>query len=213
MFSRHRKPRSAPVDPLLGKLASFGIHRYIQGSSNLFEENRLLKFAIVGLFGITAVLGAVIYSSDQKERTVVVPFGSGGDLYVTGSKPSAAYIRTMTRNIVALAGTYSAYSADRQFQELLSIVHPSAYNSMRDSLNSILDELANNPTLSIATYIRPDQPVQWTDRDILVPIEKVRVIGGVIRKFRGDLRIRYAVENGRFWLVALTEEKFDVQPR
>src|SRR3546814_3953299 len=77
MFSRHRKPRSAPVDPLLGKPASFGIHRYIQGSSNLFEENRLLKFAIVGLFGITAVLGAVIYSSDQKERTVVVPFGSG----------------------------------------------------------------------------------------------------------------------------------------
>src|SRR3546814_1475560 len=108
-------------------------------------------------FGITAVLGAVIYSSDQKERTVVVPFGSGGDLYVTGSKPSAAYIRTMTRNIVALAGTYSAYSADRQFQELLSIVHPSAYNSMRDSLNSILDDLANNPTLSIATYIRSEE--------------------------------------------------------
>ena len=213
MFSRHRKPRSAPVDPLLGKHASLGIHRYIQGSSNLFEENRLVKFAIVGLFGITAVLGTVIYSSDQKERTVVVPFGSGGDLYVTGSKPSAAYIRTMTRNIVALAGTYSAYSADRQFQELLSIVHPSAYDSMRDSLNGILDELAGNPTLSIATYIRPDQPVQWTERDILVPIEKVRVIGGVIRKFRGELRVRYAVENGRFWVISLTEEKFDVQPR
>lgn len=213
MFSRNRKPRNAPIDPLLGKPASFGIHRYIQGSSNLFEENRLLKFAIVGLFGVTAVLGAVIYTSDQNERTIVVPFGSGGDLHVTGSKPSAAYMRTMTRNIVALAGTYSAYSADRQFQELLSIVHPSAYNSMRDSLNGILDELAGNPTLSIATYIRPDQPVQWTDRDILVPIEKVRVIGGVIRKFRGDLRIRYAVENGRFWVISLTEEKFDVQPR
>lgn len=211
MFSRSRK--SAPVDPLIGKPASFGIHRYVQGSSNLFEENRLLKFAIVGLFGITAVLGAVIYSSDQKQRTVLVPFGAGGDLYVTGSKPSAAYLRTITRNIVALAGTYSAYSADRQFQELLSIVHPSAYNSMRDSLNSILDELSNNPTLSIATYIRPDQPVQWTDRDILVPVEKVRVVGGVIRKFRGNLRIRYAVENGRFWLVSLTEENFDVQAR
>lgn len=211
MFSRSRK--TAPVDPLVGKPASFGIHRYVQGSSNLFEENRLLKFAMVGLFGITAVLGAVIYSSDQKQRTVVVPFGAGGDLYVTGSKPSAAYIRTITRNIVALAGTYSAYSADRQFQELLSIVHPSAYNSMRDSLNSILDELAGNPTLSIATYIRPDQTVQWTNRDILVPIEKVRVIGGVIRKFRGNLRIRYAIENGRFWLVSLTEESFDVQAR
>lgn len=211
MFSRSRKDK--PIDPLVGKPASFGIHRYVQGSSNLFEENRLLKFAIIGLFGITAVLGAVIYTSDQKQRTVVVPFGAGGDLYVTGSKPSAAYLRTITRNIVALAGTYSAYSADRQFQELLSIVHPSAYNSMRDGLNGILDELAGNPTLSIATYIRPDQPVQWTDRDILVPVEKVRVIGGVIRKFRGNLRIRYAVENGRFWLVSLTEESFDAQAR
>src|SRR3546814_15346020 len=115
---------SAPVDPPLGKPASFGIHRYIQGSSNLFEENRLHKFAIVGLFGITAVLGAVIYSSDQKERTVVVPFGSCGDLYVTGSKPSAAYLSTMTRNIIALAGTYSAYPADPKFPQLHLILPP-----------------------------------------------------------------------------------------
>jgi conjugal transfer pilus assembly protein TraE len=207
-----RKPAQA-TDPLLGKPASFGIHRYLQGSSNLFEENRLLKFAIVGLFGITAVLGVVVHSSDQNRRTVIVPFGAGGDLYVTGSKPSAAYLRAMTRNIVSLSGTYSAYSADRQFQELLSIAHPSAYNSMRDGLNAVLDELSNNPTLSIATYIRSDQPVTWTDREIFVPVEKVRVIGGVIRKFRGTIRIGYAVENGRFWLTRLSEEKFDAETR
>ena len=34
--------------------------------------------------------------------------------------------------------------------------------------------------------------------------------GRVIRKFRGNLRIRYAIDQGRFWLVALSEEKFDV---
>lgn len=201
------------IDRLAGKPASFGIHRYLQGSSNLFEENRLLKFSIVGLFGITAVVGLALYTSSQNQRTVIVPFGSGGDLYVTGGKPSAAYLRTMTRNIVTLSGTYSAYSADRQFQELLSIVHPTAYNGLRDSLNSILDELANNPTLSIATYIRPDQPVTWTDRQIVVPVEKVRVIGGVIRKFRGNLRIRYTIDAGRFWLLSLAEENFDAQLR
>jgi conjugal transfer pilus assembly protein TraE len=210
LFRRHG---DAPDDPLMGKPASFGIHRYLQGSANLFEENRLLKFAIVGLFGVTAVLGMLIYTSNQNQRTVVVPFGAGGDLYVTGNAPSAAYLRTMTRNIVALSGTYSAYSADRQFQELLSIAHPSAYNAIRDSLNAILDELSNNPTLSIATYIRPDQPVTTTNRDIVVPVEKVRVIGGVIRKFRGNLRIGYATENGRFWLTRLTEENFDADAR
>jgi conjugal transfer pilus assembly protein TraE len=207
-----RSPRPSG-DPLLGKPASFGIHRYLQGSSNLFEENRLLKLAIAGMFGVTLVLGTVMYTSNQNQRTVVVPFGASGDLYVTGSKPSEAYLRTITFNVVSLSGTYSAYSADRQFQELLSIAHPSAYNSLRDSLNRLLDELADNPTLSISTYIRPDQPVTWTDRVIVVPVEKVRVIGGVIRKFRGNLRISYAIDNGRFWLTALTEENFDADPR
>jgi conjugal transfer pilus assembly protein TraE len=212
MSDAHSKSPTAS-DPLLGKPASFGIHRYLQGSSNLFEENRLLKFAIVGLFGITAVLGAVVYSTDQNRRIVVVPFGATGDLYVTGSKPSTSYLRAMTRNIVALSSTYSAYSADRQFQELLSIAHPSAYNGLRDSLNGVLDELSTNPTLSIATYIRSDQPVTWTDREILVPVEKVRVIGGVIRKFRGTIRIGFTIENGRFWLTRLSEENFDAQTR
>ncbi|MDF0487721.1 TraE/TraK family type IV conjugative transfer system protein [Sphingomonas sp. H39-1-10] len=207
------KRRPASADPLLGKPASFGIHRYLQGSSNLFEENRLLKAAIAGLFGVTAVLGTVIYTTNQNARTVIVPFGASGDLYVTGSKPSEAYLRTMTRNIVGLAGTYSAYSADRQFQELLGLVHPSAYNAMRDSLNGILDDLSQNPTLSIATYIRNDQPVTWNGHEIIVPVEKVRVIGGVIRKFRGNLRIGYAIENGRFWLTRLSEEQFDAETR
>jgi conjugal transfer pilus assembly protein TraE len=201
------------ADLIGDKPPSFGLHRYLQGSSNLFEENRLLKFAIAGLFGITAVLGAVVYSSNQNQRTVIIPFGAGGDLYVTGNRPSPGYLRTITRNIVAMAGTYSAYSADPQFQELLSLAHPSAYGALRDSLNNILDELATNPTLSIATYIRPDQPVTTTASEILVPVEKVRVIGGVIRKFRGNLRIRFAVENGRFWLTGLTEENFSAETR
>ncbi|ANI79192.1 TraE/TraK family type IV conjugative transfer system protein [Sphingobium sp. EP60837] len=209
VFSRQKAAKAA--DPLAGKPSSWGIHRYLQGSSNLFEENRLLKFAVVGLFGVTSVLGIVIYSSNQNQRTIVIPFGASGDLYVTGNKPSAAYLRTITRNIVALSGTYSAYSADRQFQELLTLAHPSAYNALRDSLNGILDELADNPTLSIATYIRADQPVVYTDRDIQVPVEKVRVIGGVIRKFRGTLHIRFALDNGRFWLTALTEENFNAE--
>lgn len=210
MFFRKSKPDEGS-DMAADRPARFGIHRFLQGSSNLFEENRLLKFAIVGLFGVTAVLGTLIYTSNQNQRTVIVPFGASGDLYVTGNAPSEAYLRTMTRNIVSLSGTYSAYSADRQFQELLSLVHPSAYNAIRDNLNTILDELSTNPTLSIATYIRPDQPVTWTATDIVVPVEKVRVIGGVIRSFRGNLRIGYGIENGRFWLTHLSEENFNAE--
>lgn len=210
---RHPFRRKAAADLIGDTRPSWHLHRYLQGSANLFEENRLLKFAIAGLFGITAVQGALIYGSNQNQRTVIVPFGAGGDLYVTGNKPSQTYLRTITRDIVSLAGTYSAYSADSQFQELLTLVHPSAYNGLRDSLNRLLDELDNNPTLSIATYIRSDQPVTYTNNEILVPVEKVRVIGGVIRKFGGNLRIRFVIDNGRFWLTALQEENFNAELR
>lgn len=209
----HPFRRKVQADLIGDTRPSWHLHRYLLGSANLFEENRLLKFAIVGLFGVSAVLGTVIYTSNQNQRTVIVPFGAGGDLYVTGNRPSDAYLRTITRNIVSLSGTYSAYSADRQFQELLSLVHPSAYNGLRDSLNQLLDELDRNPTLAIASYIRTDQPVTYTASEIVVPVEKVRVIGGVIRKFSGNLRIRYAIDNGRFWLTALQEENFNADPR
>ena len=36
MFGR-KSPDAPPRDPLLGKPASFGMHRYLQGASNLFE--------------------------------------------------------------------------------------------------------------------------------------------------------------------------------
>jgi conjugal transfer pilus assembly protein TraE len=206
--------RRKPASDMLGDTRpSWHLHRYLQGSSNLFEENRLLKVAVAGLFGITAVLSTLIYTSNQNARTVIVPFGADGDLFITGNQPSEGYLRSITFNVVGLAGTYSAYSADRQFQELLKVVHPGAYNQVRDSLNRLLDELRNNPTLSIATYVRSDQPVTRSGTEILVPVEKVRVIGGVIRKFRGNLRIRYALENGRFWLTALQEENFDADAR
>ncbi|MCP3732181.1 type IV conjugative transfer system protein TraE [Sphingomonas sp. MG17] len=209
----HPFRRRAPPDIIGDTRPSWHLHRYLLGSANLFDENRLLKFAIAGLFGITAVLGTLLYTSNLNQRTVIVPFGARGDLYVTGNKPSDAYLRTITRNIVSLSGTYSAYSADQQFQELLSLVHPSAYNGLRDSLSELLDELSRNPTLSIASYVRNDKPVTFTTTEIVVPVEKVRVIGGVIRKFQGTLRIKYFIDNGRFWLTALQEEDFNADPR
>src|SRR3546814_3318098 len=73
-FRRKRQP-----DMIGDTRPSWHLHRYLQGSANLFEENRLLKVAIAGLFGITAVLGTLIYTSNQNTRTVIVPFGADGD--------------------------------------------------------------------------------------------------------------------------------------
>lgn len=58
----HPFRRKAAADMIGDTRPSWHLHRYLQGSANLFEENRLLKVAIAGLFGITAVLGTLIYT-------------------------------------------------------------------------------------------------------------------------------------------------------
>jgi conjugal transfer pilus assembly protein TraE len=161
---------------------SWHLHRYLQGSANLFEENRLLKVAIAGLFGITAVLGTVIYTSNQNTRTVVVPFGADGDLYVTGNKPSEAISARSPSTSSALPAPIRPIRPTGSSRSCCGS-HPSAYNGLRDSLNRCSTSSATIRRFR-ATYIRGDQPVTWTGSEILVPVEKVRVIGGVIRKFR-----------------------------
>ncbi len=86
----HPFRRKVDADMIGDTRPSWHLHRYLQGSANLFEENRLLKFAIAGLFGITAVLGTVVYTSNQNQRTVIVPFGAGGDL---NAKGQGGYVR------------------------------------------------------------------------------------------------------------------------
>jgi conjugal transfer pilus assembly protein TraE len=208
----HPFRRKAAADMIGDTRPSWHLHRYLQGSANLFEENRLLKVAIAGLFGITAVLGTLIYTSNQNTRTVVVPFGADGDLYVTGNKPSeVTFVRSHSTSsdwpapIQPIRPTASSRNCCVSSTPVRTTACATASTAARRA--------RNNPTLSIATYIRSDQPVTWSGSEILVPVEKVRVIGGVIRKFRGNLRIRYALENGRFWLTALQEENFSAEVR
>ena len=156
---------SIPASTRRHKTGELGdLHRYLQGSANLFEENRLLKGrCCTDLFGMTA--RARRLSSTRLTR---MPAHSGHSIWVPAAismlpvtAPSANYLRSITRNIVSLAGTYSAYSADRQFQGVAEPRSPvSVYNGLRDSLNATAGRaFETNPTLSIATYIRDDQPV------------------------------------------------------
>lgn len=184
------------------------IHKYIQASSNVFEENRLLKFAMLAMLAMFTIVSMVVYSAAQNQRTVVVPVGGGGDLYVVGGSVSPDYLRSMVYLIVGLSGNYNSYSANQQFQELLRLAHPSKFQELRTVYSDVLSELKRNPTLSISTFLRPEKSISYDSHRIVVPVERQRVIGGFVRKFRGNIVIGYTVENGRFWITSIRDEEF-----
>lgn len=179
------------------------INRYINQTSNLWSENRLLKALLLVLTILFVVDIAVGISNRHSLRTVVVPFGADTDLQVTGNDPSERYLKAMARNIATLFGTFTAGSVEAQYDELLRFVHPSKYTDVRDEFRNLTKQIRAFPTIAFAMYPRADLPVKSFDTRMDVPVTRIRYLGRTARREEGILRIDYAIEGGRFWITAL----------
>ena len=100
---------------------------FLQKTSNLFAQNRLLKFTITILAFTVIFNSAMVYRAVKYQRVVLIPPTMTGTVEFVQGKPSDAYIRDISRRIVNLAATYSPPTARSQFEELLVYFAPEAY--------------------------------------------------------------------------------------
>lgn len=179
------------------------INRYINETSNLWSENRLLKALLLVLTLLFLVDIAVGISNRHSLRTVVVPFGAENDLQIVGNEPSERYLKAMARNIATLFGTFTAGSVEAQYDELLRFVHPSKYADVRGEFRNLVKQISAFPTIAFAMYPRADLPLKAFETRMDVPVTRIRYLGRTARREEGILRVDYAVEGGRFWITAL----------
>ena len=180
------------------------VSRYVQVSDNLFEENRLLRLVAGLAFFSTAILAAVVMMQAQKTRVIVAPFGAGvPDLLIVGDKPSQEYIAAIARNVVSLTGTFTASSAEFQFNEVLRFVHPSVYDSMREEWKEMVEGLRQYREVSFATYVLPQKPIEIYGDRIQVAAQRSRFIGDKVGEETGFVEIGYVIENSRFWITSV----------
>ena len=100
---------------------------YLQKTSNLFVENRLLKFVIVVMALAVAFNSLLVYRAVRYQRVVLIPPQMTGTVEFVQGRPTDAYIRDISRRIVSLAATYSPPTARTQFEELLVHYAPESY--------------------------------------------------------------------------------------
>jgi conjugal transfer pilus assembly protein TraE len=201
-----KRERATPVDVADSdtEKPSFPfIKRFVQPSSNIWAENRILKALLCVLLLLFIVDIALGISNRHSVRTIVVPFGSRHDLQIVGNEPSEDYLRGMTRNVVSLFGTFTAGTIQQQFDELLTLVHPSKYTEIRDALRGVEKEVKTFNTLAFAMYPRSDAPIKRYRNRIEVPTSRIRYLGQATRREEGTLVIDYLVEQGRFWITGL----------
>lgn len=100
---------------------------FLQKTSNLFTENRLLKFVIFILALAVVVNSFLVSRAVRYQRVILIPPKLTGAVEFVQGKPSDQYIRDLGRRITSLAATYSPATARSQFDELLALYAPETY--------------------------------------------------------------------------------------
>lgn len=180
------------------------VSRYLHEAENLLAENRLLK--IVGVLSfLTALLMSIIVGLQaRRTRVIVAPFGGASpDLLIVGDTPSTQYLSAIGRNVVSLTGTFTAATAETQFNEVLKFVHPSVYEKMRDDWKDLAESLRQYREVSFATYVIPQKPIEVFGDRMRIAAERSRFIGEKVGSETGVVEIGYVVEEGRFWITSV----------
>jgi len=177
---------------------------FLQKTSNLFVENRLLKFIIIILALAVIFNSFMVYRSVKYQRVVLIPPKMTGTVEFVQGRPTDSYIKDMSRSIVNLAATYSPPTARTQFEELLSYYAPESYPE------------ASRAWYSLASRIEESQVSSVFYPEKMKFGEDVIEIFGILKQFAGDTLldntsktylIDYRLQDGRFYIVSF-EEKF-----
>lgn len=187
---------TSPQRPLLRYFTDEG--------SNMWAENRLLRFvSVMALVGSLVMAGTLI-SLKGSEKTIVVPFGQSIEgLYLVGDTPSETYLISIARNIVQLTGTYTSSSLEFQLDEVLKLVHPSRYSAVRDEFRMLIGQLSDFREITFATHIRYEAEFELSETLMRIPVKRLRFIGRSRTEDTGYVELAYQVEEGRFWLLGV----------
>ena len=176
---------------------------FVQKSSNLFVENRLLKFAIGAMAVAVCFNSLMVYRAVKYQRVVLIPPTMTGTIEFVQGKPTEAYIKDMSRKIANLATTYSPPTARGQFDDLLSLYTSEAYPEASKSWYSLAGRIEESQVSS--TFY----------------LEKITVSEGTIEmfgnlaQFAGDTKLEkaaktfvvaYRIRDGRFEISEFKEK-------
>ncbi len=182
---------------------------FVQRSSNLFAENRVLKIAILVMGAVLMYNSYMVHEAVTCQRVVLIPPGLDSKVEVTGDRLSEEYVKTMVRYVSSLAFTYSPSTARKQFDALLALFTVEAYPQAQQAFY----ELAS--TIETANV----SSVFYLDPKFIVDVKNNAIeIMGQNRKYKDSTLVsdsvaryvlEYVVTNGKFQLSKITVKEVE----
>ena len=182
------------------------LNLFLQKSSNVVAENRLLKFVVV-VIGIAAVINTFMTCRALNyQRTVIVPPVLKSRIEITGDRASEEYIKAFSRYIAALAFSYSPGGVKAQFDELLALYAPDVFPEGKRLLYELADRVITTRVTSVffisKLYVggEKSQIELQGQRRLYVDDRKVE---DLLKTYLID----YRISDGRFQIMKISEKE------
>lgn len=179
---------------------------YMQESSNIFAENRLVRLVLLGMV-IWSSINSVMLQNALDARTVVIMPPDGSYKYeLTNEQLSDKYLYRMARYITFMVGNMTAATGRDQLNEVLMMIHPSRYGQYQGHFNQLAKEIERYPNISYVIELNGNKAIDVEGNIITVDTTKKRLIGNTItREDRVTYEIEFKVESGQFWIIDAQE--------
>ncbi|SHO52057.1 TraE/TraK family type IV conjugative transfer system protein [Desulfopila aestuarii] len=179
------------------------ISDYLQKSSALFDENRLLKFVFVVMSGALCFNSLMTYRAVTYQRTILIPPKMTGEVEFVQGKPTEKYIRDISRTIANLVGTYSPSTARENFEALLYYYAPESFPEASKNWYSLASR-AEEGLVSSTFYL---QNLHFDEKTIELLGQLVQYTGNTpLENTTRSYLVDYRIEDGRFYLLAVKEK-------
>ncbi|MFZ5771486.1 MAG: type IV conjugative transfer system protein TraE [Thermodesulfobacteriota bacterium] len=178
---------------------------FLQKTSNLFTENKLLKFVIAVLAMAVVVNSFLVSRAIKYQRVILIPPKITGTIEFVEGKPSDQYIRDLARRMVSLAATYSPATARNQFDEFLGFYAPDAYPEAAKAWYALAGRVEESQ-VSTVFYLRNLMLDSKSQRLELRGDQRQFAEDRLIESGRKTYEARYRIEDGRFFLISFLEK-------
>jgi len=180
------------------------IQKFLQQSSNLYAENRLLKFVVVCLTIAVIISGIFSYAALSYQRVVILPPVTDKRIEITGNSVNENYIRLFTRYTMNLLNNYTPGIAPGQFDELLSLASPSFFPTFQTTLDNMKDTISK---LNLTSVFYPQALNIDTEKKVIevMGIQKHFSDAVMVDNGKKKYQITYVIINGRFYINGLKE--------
>ncbi len=178
---------------------------FLQKSSNLFAENRLLKLAVVFLCIALAINSFFVYRAVKYQRVILIPPKMTGTVEFVQGKPSDQYVKDLARRMVNLALTYSPANARAQFSELLAMFAPDVYPQASRTWYSLASRIEETLVSSVF-YLEKISLDNANKRLEITGMKKQFAEDRAVDEANKTYVIKYRVDAGQFFILSLMEK-------